>query len=110
MTKPARHVFVCSQQRPPNHPRGSCAAAGAASLLQAFWAEQQKRQAFDQIAITYSGCLGPCDGGPHVLVSPDGVLYRGVSPADVRAIFERRREGGVAVKRLAAVGGVWGFC
>ncbi|MEN9890749.1 MAG: hypothetical protein RLY78_1044, partial [Pseudomonadota bacterium] len=55
MPRPQRHVFVCSQQRPPGHPRGSCAAKGASPLLQAFWAELQKRQAFEQVAITYSG-------------------------------------------------------
>lgn len=25
MPRPAKHVFVCPQQRPPDHPRGSCA-------------------------------------------------------------------------------------
>lgn len=107
MPKPLRHVFVCTQQRPPNHPRGSCGSAGAAPVLQAFWAEQQKRQAYEKIAITYSGCLGPCDGGPNVLVHPDNVLYRGVSAADVTEIFDKHLEGGEVVDRLRASGAVW---
>jgi len=107
MTRPVRHVFVCSQQRPPNHPRGSCAAAGATPLLQAFWGESQKRQAQDPVAITYSGCLGPCEGGPNVLVYPDAVLYRGVTPADVGEIFDRHLERGEVVERLRAQTNVW---
>jgi (2Fe-2S) ferredoxin len=107
MGKPQRHVFVCSQQRPPGHPRGSCAAKGASPLLQAFWGELQKRQAYDKVAITYSGCLGPCDNGPNVLVYPEGVLYSGVSAGDVAEIFDKHLEGGQPVERLLAEAGTW---
>jgi (2Fe-2S) ferredoxin len=107
MPKPQRHVFVCSQQRPPNHPRGSCAASGAAPVLQAFWAEQQKRQAYDKVAVTYSGCLGPCDGGPNVLVYPEAVLYSGVTVADVVEIFDQHLEAGQIVERLKAPAAAW---
>jgi len=107
MSKPARHVFVCSQQRPAGHPRGSCAASGATPVLQAFWAELQKRQAYEKVAITYSGCLGPCEGGPNALVYPEGVLYRGVTTADVGEIFDQHLEGGVVVERLRADAAIW---
>ncbi len=105
--KPQRHVFVCTQNRPPQHPRGSCAAKGSTAVLQAFWAELQKRQAYDKIAITYSGCLGPCDQGANVLVYPEGVLYRGVTPADVDEIFNSHLEGSQPVQRLLAPEAVW---
>ena len=107
MSRPVRHVFVCSQQRPPGHPRGSCAANGAAPLLQAFWAELQRRQAYDQVAVTYSGCLGPCDGGPNVLVYPEGVLYQGVKVEDVGELFDAHLIGGQVVERLVAPTAVW---
>ena len=107
MPRPARHAFVCSQQRPPGHPRGSCAARGAQPLLQAFWGELQKRQAYEQVAITYSGCLGPCDGGPNVVVYPEGTLYQGVTAADVPEIFEKHLLGGEPVERLVADAATW---
>lgn len=107
MPRPTRHVFVCSQQRPPNHPRGSCAAKGATPVLQALWAELQKRNAYDTVAVTYSGCLGPCDGGPSVLVYPEAVLYQGVTVADVPEIFESHLVGGTPVARLRAAPGTW---
>lgn len=107
MPRPTRHVFVCSQQRPPNHPRGSCAAQGSSALLQAFWAELQKRNAYEQVGITYSGCLGPCDGGPNVLVYPEGVLYQRVTAADVNEIFDQHLVQGQTVERLRAPPAVW---
>jgi (2Fe-2S) ferredoxin len=104
MSGPQRRVFVCTQQRPALHPRGSCAASGATAVLQAFWAEQQRRQAYDAVAITYSGCLGPCEGGPNVLVYPEAVLYQKVTAADVAEIFDSHLERGNPVERLC--GGV----
>lgn len=107
MPKPQRHVFVCNQQRPPGHPRGSCAAKGGTAVLQAFWSELQKRQAYETVSITYSGCLGPCEGGSNVLVYPEGVLYSGVQPADVNEIFDQHLVGGTPVQRLRAPAEVW---
>lgn len=108
MPKPEKHVFVCSQSRPPTHPRGCCAAKGASDVLQAFWQELQKRNLFDKIGVTFSGCLGPCDGGPNVLVYPEGVLYRGLTKDDVAAIFDEHLLGGKPVERLRAPAEVWG--
>jgi (2Fe-2S) ferredoxin len=107
MPRPQRHVFVCNQQRPPGHPRGSCAARGSAPLLQALWGELQKRGAFDSIGITYSGCLGPCESGPNVVVYPEGVLYQGVSAADVPELFDSHLERGEPVQRLLADASKW---
>lgn len=107
MPAPKRHVFVCSQQRPPGHPRGCCAAQGSSQVLQAFWAELQKRNAYDDVAVTYSGCLGPCDQGVNVLVYPEAVLYNKVTTADVVEIFDKHLVGGEAVERLQASAAVW---
>lgn len=107
MSRPKKHVFICMQNRPPNHPRGSCATKGSNDLLQAFWQEQQKRGIFDEIAITYSGCIGPCDGGANVLVYPEGVLYGGVTPGDVAEIFDSHLLGGEPVARLQVSAEVW---
>jgi (2Fe-2S) ferredoxin len=107
MSRPERSVFVCSQQRPPGHPRGSCAAKGSQAVLQAFWKELQVGNAHEKIAITYSGCLGPCDGGVNVVVFPDSVLYSGVTVEDVPEIFQKHLLGGEVVARLAASAATW---
>ncbi len=108
MSKPEKHVFVCSQTRPDGHPRGCCAQKGGSDLLQVFWKELQKRNLFDKISITYSGCLGPCDGGPNVVVYPEGVMYSQVTKDDVAAIFDEHLLGGQPVERLQCPPALWG--
>jgi (2Fe-2S) ferredoxin len=107
MSRPSRHVFVCSQNRPPGHPRGACANKGSAAVLQALWAELQKHQAFEQVSVTYSGCFGPCDQGPNVLIYPEATLYSGVSPGDAPEIFKSLLSDGAPIERLLAPEAVW---
>jgi len=108
MPKPAKHVFICTQARPPGHPRGSCGESGARELWDAFLNELEQRQLFDTVALTNTGCLGPCASGANVLVYPEGVMYGKVTPADVAEIFETHLQGGEPVERLALPPEVWG--
>ncbi|MEJ1964556.1 MAG: (2Fe-2S) ferredoxin domain-containing protein [Gammaproteobacteria bacterium] len=107
MAKPQRHVFVCAQQRPAGHPRGCCTQRGGAEVLQAFWQELKSRNLYEQIAVTYSGCLGPCDGGANVLVYPDGVLYSNVTKEKVATIFQEHLIDGAPVESLRAPPAAW---
>lgn len=107
MAKPEKHVFVCNQARPPGHPRGSCQAKGGNEILQTFWQQVQAGNLWDKFSVTYSGCLGPCDAGPNVLVYPEGVLYGGVSKDDVPEIIEKHLLGGEVVERLKVSEHIW---
>ncbi len=107
MAKPEKHVFVCSQNRPAGHPRGCCVQKGGNDLIQAFWKELQQRNLFDKIAVTYSGCLGPCDGGPNVVIYPEGVMYSQVAKEDVAIIFDEHLLGGEPVERLRCPPEIW---
>lgn len=107
MSRPQKHVFVCAQSRPAGHPRGSCAEKGSGDVLQAFWQALQKRNLYDQIAVTYSGCIGPCQSGANVLVYPEGVLYSNVTKADVDTILDEHLLGNRPVERLLASASAW---
>lgn len=107
MAKPAKHVFVCNQARPSGHPRGSCQAKGGNEVLQTFWQQVQAGNLWDKFSVTYSGCIGPCDTGPNVLVYPEGVLYGGVSKDDVPEIIEKHLLGGEVVERLKVSENIW---
>lgn len=107
MPRPKKHVFICSQNRPASHPRGACAHKDSGELLQAFWAELQRRNAHDTVAITYSGCLGPCDQGANVLVYPEGVLYGKVGKDDVAEIFDSHLQDDQVVTRLLVASDIW---
>ncbi len=108
MPKPEKHVFICTQSRPPGHPRGSCAEKGCAEMAEAFWGEMQARDLFGRFAVTSSGCIGPCGVGPNVLIYPEGVMYSGVTKADVPAIIEQHLLGGNTIESLLAPEDVWG--
>lgn len=107
MPKPEKHVFVCTNQRPPGHPKGSCTDRGAPDLLMAFGRLMEEREAFGRIKISRSSCLGPCELGPIVLVYPEGVMYVGVQAADVVEIFDHHLLGDKPVERLLAPPEVW---
>ena len=101
MAKPEKHVFICTQQRPFGHPRGSCAANhDAFSVFNAFSTEIDQRGLFKNIQITSTGCMGPCDKGPTILVYPEGIMYSGVKPADVPTILEQHLLGDEPVTSL----------
>jgi len=107
MPRPAKHVFICAQARPPGHPRSSCAEKGCREVLDEFLFQFQQRQRFDTVAITTTGCLGPCGIGANVLVYPEGVMYGGVKKEDVSAIFDEHLLGGQPVERLKASTEFW---
>lgn len=108
MPKPLKHVFVCVQRRPDGHPRGSCSQHASDDLMNAFLTEAQKRNLLDKIAVTNTGCLGPCGFGASVLVYPDGVMYGKVTKEDVPAIFDEHLLGDRPVERLKVPAFVWG--
>jgi (2Fe-2S) ferredoxin len=107
MPKPEKHVFVCVQSRPPGHPRSSCGEHGCADVFEEFLYQLQQRNCFDKVAITNTGCLGPCGHGPNVLVYPEGVMYANVSKDDVNAIYEEHLLGGTPVERLLMAEDIW---
>lgn len=107
MPRPTKHVFVCTQQRPPDHPRGSCAPQGGGEVFDAFLTELQRRNLFGGLQITATGCLGPCTAGPSVLVYPEGVMYGGVRKADVAEILERHLLGDEPLERLQVPAELW---
>lgn len=108
MPKPDKHVFVCVQNRPPGHPRGACGHHGCMDILNEFMEEIQSRNLYDRIALTNTGCLGPCGHGPSVLVYPEGIMYGRLKKQDVKTIVEQHLVGGAPVESLKLPVDVWG--
>jgi (2Fe-2S) ferredoxin len=97
-----RHVFCCFQQRPPNHPRGSCTASGAPPLWEALGAKLQNRQ-LPGVAMVATACLGFCSAGPLMVVYPEGIWYQPKTIEDIDEIVESHLSGGRPVERLIVV-------
>ena len=106
MAKPAKHVFVCTQNRPQGHPRGSCMHSGAAAVWDQFAAEFQRRNLYAQFALTSTGCLGACSG-PQVLIYPEAVMYGKVTKDDVSTIIDEHLLADKPVSRLQVPPEVW---
>ncbi len=107
MSKPEKHVFVCTQQRPAGHPRGSCAEKGCAAVMEEFLWQVQQKELFEKIQVTATGCIGPCGEGPTVLVYPEGVMYGGVSKDDVNTIINEHLLGNAPVDSLLMPAKIW---
>jgi len=72
-----------------------------------FMNEIQSRNLFEKIALTNTGCMGPCGMGPSVLVYPEGVMYGRLKKADVLTIIEQHLLGGTPVAELMVPAEVW---
>ena len=108
MPKPEKHVFVCTQQRPPGHPRGSCSQHGCGAVYEEFLWQLQQRNLFNRFQVTATGCMGPCGEGPSVLVYPEGVMYARVPKDRVVEIFDRHLIGGEPIEDLKISAEQWG--
>jgi len=100
-----RHLFVCTNQRPDGHPRGSCDAAGEAALHKAFKKALAEAGLSRRIRANKSGCLDQCEHGPTVVVYPDAVWYGGVTESDVTEIVRAHLVEGRPVDRLRLADG-----
>jgi (2Fe-2S) ferredoxin len=94
------HVFVCENHRPPDDPRGCCAAKGSEAIRAAFKEELARRGLKREIRANAAGCLDACADGPTVVVYPEGVWYGHVRLEDVPEIVERHLVNGEPVERL----------
>ena len=97
--KPEKYVFVCANERPPGHPRGSCMARGSGDVLAEF-RDLQGEKGHLHYKVVATGCLEPCLAGPTVVVYPDNVWYGGVTVGDVERIMDEHLAGGKPVDFL----------
>lgn len=94
MPKPEKFVFVCVNQRPEGHPRGSCAQKGSRETMMRFAEVMEKEGLFPRMSLIQTGCMGPCHEGPIAAVFPDNTWYREVEAKDVEKIVKEHLIGG----------------
>ncbi len=102
MPKPEKVILICTNQRPPDHPKGCCADGGARDLQVLFKEERDRLELKGRVAVAGTSCLGPCHLGPIVTVMPEEVWYKGVTQNDVKEVMESHIVGGNPVERLLA--------
>lgn len=97
MPRLEHHIFVCAQNRAPGHPRGSCAQKGCADVLNEFQKVLIQKN-LQNVALTQTGCIGPCQGGANVLIYPGGTMYGWVEAEDAEKIIDQHVLGGELYK------------
>jgi (2Fe-2S) ferredoxin len=95
-----RHVFVCTNERSADHPRGSCKAKGSEDVRDAFKKQLAARGLKSLVRANAAGCLDQCERGVSVVVYPEQVWYGQVTVGDVAEIVDSHVVGGRVVTRL----------
>jgi (2Fe-2S) ferredoxin len=93
------HVFCCTNERPPGHPRGCCKEKGAEKLRN-YMKSRVKELGIEGVRINNAGCLDRCELGATLVIYPEGVWYTYATTADVEEIIERHLRKGERVERL----------
>ena len=94
------HVFICTNERPEGHSRGSCARSGAVKLRDYMKARAKELGLTDRIRTQQAGCLDRCELGPVLVIYPEGVWYAPRTREDIDAILVNHIRDGKRVERL----------
>ena len=95
-----KHIFVCINERPKDHPKGCCLHKGSAEVREKFKEELQKLGLAPIVRANNAGCLDACEYGVSVVVYPEGIWYGGVTVNDVEEIVQEHILNGKVVERL----------
>ena len=95
-----RHVFVCINERPADHPKGCCKAKGGVEVRDKLKAELTARGISKLVRANNAGCLDQCEHGVSVVVYPEQVWYGGVTVDDIPELVDKHLVGGEVVDRL----------
>ena len=68
------HVFVCTNERDSDNPKGSCKEKGSLELMTMLKKSSKEAKMID-VRINKSGCLGRCESGPAGVIYPEGTWY-----------------------------------
>ena len=94
-----RYLFVCTNRREADNPKGSCAARGAEEIVAKLKEALVARNAHKLVRACSSGCLDLCESGASIVQEPEHVAYGRVTLADVDELADALVAGRV-VERL----------
>lgn len=102
MSRYACHLFVCTNRRADEDPRGCCAAKGSEAIASALKQRAYAAGLKGRVRVNKAGCLDACAHGVSAVVYPQGVYYSRITLDDVDEIVQRTLIGGEIVERLRA--------
>ena len=63
MPRYERHIFICTNRRPPGNPKGCCAEKGGEQVKDALKRELHARGLKGRMRANAAGCLDQCERG-----------------------------------------------
>lgn len=93
------HIFCCTHERSPQHPKGSCAQKGSVNLL-SYIRMQVRKLGLKHVRINAVDCLTRCELGPSMVIYPDSIWYRCASEGAIDEILEKHVKNGERVDHL----------
>lgn len=100
MPRPLRHLLICSNNRGPGHPRGSCGEKDGEKFVGLMKDLIRTGGLRDRVLVSRTGCLKHCSLGVTAAVYPENVWYCGVGEGDLKEIYEAHLAQGNPVDRL----------
>jgi (2Fe-2S) ferredoxin len=94
-----RYLFVCTNRRDDDNPKGSCAQKGSEEVAKRLKEAIKAKGLALEIRACTTSCLDLCELGISVVQEPNHVAYGGVTLADVETIVDACGRGAV-VERL----------
>lgn len=95
-----KHIFVCENVRPQNHPRGCCSEKGSLQLRDYLKKRIKELGINSDIRVNSSGCLDACEFGASIVIYPEQIWYGGVSMENVEEIIQSHLIQNHPVERL----------
>ena len=86
------HVLVCAG--------AGCISSGCKAVQSTLQEHIDKNGLGEEVKVVETGCMGPCDLGPVIMIFPDGVFYRKLKPEDAEEIVTEHLLKGKVVTRL----------
>jgi len=86
------HLLVCAGT--------GCVACGSFKIRKELEKEIVKQGLQDEVKVVATECQGFCEGGPIVIVQPDGIFYQRLAAADIPNLVTEHLLKGKPVKKL----------
>ncbi|MDD3049672.1 MAG: NADH-quinone oxidoreductase subunit NuoF [Candidatus Cloacimonetes bacterium] len=77
-----------------------CISAGALKIRDKMKEVLKEKDILHEVNIIETGCMGPCDYGPVMMIYPEGIFYKKLTVDDVEEIVDEHFLKGRPVKRL----------
>jgi (2Fe-2S) ferredoxin len=90
-----RYLFVCTNRRADDNPKGSCAAKGSEEIVGRLKQALVERGAMKTVRACSASCLDLCEIGVSIVQEPDHVAYGRVTLADVDDLADAITKGEV---------------